>query len=205
MKVLDTRVEPMNQGVPLENCDAAAEEASGTESDSQLTFSIVIPTYNEEESIETTLDAIYAASPIPPSSFEIIVADESDDETPSIVRNLEYPNLRLLRFDERKGLAGSVIEGFNVSNGTYVGVIDADGQHPPETLFKLLEEANGGDHDIVVASRYIEGGGIENWSWFSLGGCHRHCPAIAASWCRHPGPALGLFCCSSVPHCGSDA
>ena len=156
----------MNQGVPLENCDAAAEEASGTESDSQLTFSIVIPTYNEEESIETTLDAIYAASPIPPSSFEIIVADESDDETPSIVRNLEYPNLRLLRFDERKGLAGSVIEGFNVSNGTYVGVIDADGQHPPETLFKLLEEANRGKHDIVVASRYIEGGGIENWSWF---------------------------------------
>jgi len=156
----------MNQGVPLENRDDAAAEASGADSDSQLTFSIVIPTYNEEESIETTLDAIYEASPIPSSSFEIIVADESDDRTPEIIRNLEYPNLRLLRFDEHKGLAASVIEGFSVSNGTYVGVIDADGQHPPESLFQLLEQATTGDHDIVVASRYIEDGGIENWSRF---------------------------------------
>jgi dolichol-phosphate mannosyltransferase len=156
----------MNQGAPLENRDDAAETASKAESDSQLTFSIVIPTYNEEESIKTTLDAIYQASPIPPSLFEIIVADESDDGTPAIVRSLEYPNLRLLRFDEPKGLAASVIEGFNVSNGTYVGVIDADGQHPPENLFKLLEVATEGDHDIIVASRYIEDGGIENWSRF---------------------------------------
>lgn len=156
----------MNKEVPAENSESTTEEVSQPESDSCLTFSIVIPTYNEEESIETTLDAIYEASPIQSSSFEIIVADESDDNTPDIVRNLEHPNLRLLRFDESKGLAGSVIEGFNVSNGTYVGVIDADGQHPPEALFELLEQATEGNNDVVIASRYIENGGIENWSWF---------------------------------------
>ena len=156
----------MNQEVPLQKRNDAAEVTSGAESDSHFTFSIVIPTYNEEESIETTLDAIYEASPIPSPSFEIIVADESDDGTPAIVRNLEHPNLRLLRFDEPKGLAGSVIEGINASNGTYVGVIDADGQHPPEKLFELFEQATVGDHDIVVASRYIDDGGIENWSRF---------------------------------------
>jgi dolichol-phosphate mannosyltransferase len=156
----------MNREVPAENSESTADEVSQPESDSHLTFSIVIPTYNEEESIETTLDAIYEASPIQSSSFELIIADESDDNTPDIVRNLNHPNLRLLRFDESKGLAGSVIEGFNVSNGTYVGVIDADGQHPPEALFKLLEQATEGNHDVVIASRYIENGGIENWSWF---------------------------------------
>ncbi len=90
----------MNREVPAENSESTADEVSQPESDSHLTFSIVIPTYNEEESIETTLDAIYEASPIQSSSFELIIADESDDNTPDIVRNLNHPNLRLLRFNE---------------------------------------------------------------------------------------------------------
>jgi dolichol-phosphate mannosyltransferase len=154
----------MDQRESLEDFKDTGEKSLRVESDSQLIFSVVIPTYNEEDSIEATIDAIYEASPLPSSSFEIIVADESDDSTPEIVRNLEHPNLRLLRFDEPKGLAGSVIKGFNSSTGTYVGVIDADGQHPPESLFELFERATEGDHDIVVASRYIENGGIKNWS-----------------------------------------
>lgn len=156
----------MNQGVPRENQDDAAAAAPQGDPETDLVFSIVIPTYNEEESIESTLDAIYEASTVPMSSFEIIVADESTDSTPAIIRNLDYSNVRLLRFDEQKGLAGSVIEGFNESAGSYVGVIDADGQHPPASLFKLFEQATVGDNDIVIASRYIENGGIENWSWF---------------------------------------
>jgi dolichol-phosphate mannosyltransferase len=156
----------MNQSMSTDDSGNAIREDSESGSDPQLSFSIVIPTYNEEASIETTLDAIYEASPVSLSSFEIIVADESDDGTPEIVRNLNYPNLRLLQFDEPKGLAASVIEGFNVSNGAYVGVIDADGQHPPEKLFELFERAIEDDHDIVVASRYIENGAIKNWSWF---------------------------------------
>jgi len=134
------------------------------DADYEVRLSVVVPTYNERASIAGTLNAIYGASPVPTGQLEVIVADESDDETPAIVRELDHDNLRLLQFEEPKGLAGSVVEGFEAARGRYLGVTDADGQHPPAKLFELFERAEGGDNDVVVASRYVEDGDIRNWS-----------------------------------------
>ncbi|MFB6227489.1 MAG: polyprenol monophosphomannose synthase [Halobacteriales archaeon] len=142
-------------------------ETVSEESDpGEIRLSVVVPTFNESGSIRRALSRLYGTNPLDEEAIEVIVVDESTDDTPDIVRSLDYPNLRLVRFDGRKGLAGSVIEGFKMSNGTYLGVIDADGQHPPAKLFELFETAIEHDHDLVVASRYAPGGGIENWRWY---------------------------------------
>lgn len=141
-----------------------------------IEFSVVVPTLNEAGSIEETLDRIYAASPLAAGTFEIIVVDESDDATPEVVESLDHPELRLLRVERGLGLARSVIGGFEASRGRFVGVIDADGQHPPEKLFELYTTAADDSHDIVVASRYVKGGAIPNWSFY------RRLVSLGATW-----------------------
>jgi dolichol-phosphate mannosyltransferase len=61
------------------------------------------------------------------------------------------------------GLGSAVLEGIKAAEGEIVGVIDADFQHPPEMLRTMKEKAEEGA-DIVIASRYVEGGKVENWS-----------------------------------------
>lgn len=150
--------------------DATQRSVNGIE------LSVVVPTLNEAESIEATLDRIYAGSPLAAGAFEVIVVDESDDATPAVVESLEHPELGLLEVERGLGLARSVITGFEASRGRFVGVIDADGQHPPEKLFELYETAADGPHDVVVASRYAEGGAIPNWS------AYRRLVSLGATW-----------------------
>jgi dolichol-phosphate mannosyltransferase len=151
--------------VPASSVSGTSVESVATASDpARIDLSVVVPTFNEHASVEGTIGKLYEESPLDPSALEVIVADESTDKTPDIVRSLDYQNLRLLRFDRDMGLARSVIVGFKTARGEYLGVIDADGQHPPRKLYELFETGRRGDFDVVVASRYSEGGGIENWS-----------------------------------------
>jgi dolichol-phosphate mannosyltransferase len=72
-------------------------------------------------------------------------------------------NVKVLERSCRMGLASAVVDGLRLAESNVIAVIDADLQHPPELLPRMLEKINEG-HDIVVASRYIEGGSIEGWS-----------------------------------------
>ena len=60
------------------------------------------------------------------------------------------------------GLASAVMDGINLAKADVVAVMDADLQHPPELLSVLFSKIIEG-HDLVVASRYVKGGGIEGW------------------------------------------
>ena len=60
------------------------------------------------------------------------------------------------------GLASAVLDGVQLSDSGSIAVIDADMQHPPELLPRMLEKVLEGN-DIVVASRFVEGGGVEGW------------------------------------------
>jgi dolichol-phosphate mannosyltransferase len=76
-----------------------------------------------------------------PGNYELIVVDDnSPDRTWEVAQSLtpEYPQLRVMRREHERGLSTAVIRGWQAARGEVLGVIDADLQHPPETLLQLL-------------------------------------------------------------------
>ena len=126
-------------------------------------LSLIVPTYNEKGNVPALLERVHKA--LGNHHYEVIIVDDnSPDGTAEVARSLagEYPVRVICRKDE-KGLASAVVAGFNQAQGKVLGVIDADLQHPPEEVANLLREAQNGA-DVVVASRYVSGGGVEGWS-----------------------------------------
>jgi dolichol-phosphate mannosyltransferase len=134
---------------------------------SPILLSLVIPTYNEGKNIAKIVDLLnQLLEEAIPEAYELIVVDDnSPDGTWEIATGLlsEYPQLRVMRRVEERGLSTAVIRGWQAARGEVLGVIDADLQHPPELLLKLWGEiVRGGD--LAVASRHVEGGGVSDWS-----------------------------------------
>jgi len=125
-------------------------------------ISIVIPTYNERDNIVPLVERI--SRTLNNHNYEILLVDDnSQDGTVDVAAKLaeKYPVKVLVRANER-GLATAVLHGFKYARGNVVGVMDADLQHPPEVNAALLKAIENGA-DMVVASRYIPGGGCPNW------------------------------------------
>jgi dolichol-phosphate mannosyltransferase len=76
--------------------------------------------------------------------------------------NIKYGNIRTYIRPGKLGLSSAVLLGFDKANSKVLAVIDADMQHPPEILAKMLPKISQG-FDLVVASRYTEGGGSKDW------------------------------------------
>ena len=130
-------------------------------------ISVVIPTYNEAAVIQETLRRAGRALAASGEAFELIVVDDSStDGTAELVESLapELP-VRVLRRPGRLGLATAVVDGWNMSRGDVLAVMDADLQHPPEVLAELVRALRGQSADVAVASRYRAGGGTSDWSW----------------------------------------
>ncbi len=131
-------------------------------------FSLVVPTYKEAGNIENVIKILSGLlNDATAGEYELIVVDDnSPDDTWAIAHSLmpHYPNLRVMRRIEERGLSTAVIRGWQAARGTVLGVIDGDLQHPPETLLKMLDKMRRGP-DLVVASRHVEGGGVSNWSF----------------------------------------
>ena len=121
-------------------------------------LSIIVPTFNERENIGLLyekLAGVFGAIP-----FEMIVVDDnSPDGTATAVKALarRHPNIRCLQRIGRRGLASACIEGISASAAPFFAVMDADHQHDETILPQMLAKAEAGD-DIVVATRYAEGG-----------------------------------------------
>lgn len=130
-------------------------------------FSLVLPTYKEVNNIEKIVKLLTEIlDNIIPNQYELIVVDDdSPDLTWKIAQDLmpQYPQLKVMRRTQEKGLSTAVIRGWQVAKGEILGVIDADLQHPPEVLVKLWTEITRGA-DLAVASRHVEGGGVSEWS-----------------------------------------
>ena len=132
---------------------------------SNNSFAIVIPTLNEAGNIEQILSEITSALSETQSEYEIIVVDDgSTDGTIEQVRDWTKrdPRIRLLPRAGERGLAGAVLYGWSQSRANLLGVIDADLQHPPELLPKLLKAAERAD--IAIASRYAWNHGTKGWN-----------------------------------------
>ena len=130
-------------------------------------LSLIIPTYNERDNVAeivaqltTLLDKSFS------DDYELILVDDnSPDQTWKIAQGLtgRYPQLQVMRRQSERGLSSAVIRGWQIAGGEILGVIDADLQHPPEVLIKLLQ-ATLSSADLAVASRHVEGGGVSDWS-----------------------------------------
>ncbi|MGA7955044.1 MAG: glycosyltransferase family 2 protein [Gloeobacterales cyanobacterium] len=130
--------------------------------------SIVLPTYNEAENIKNVVRNLDTLLKNSAYLYELIlVDDDSPDGTWKIAQKLaseDFPNLRVIRRLGERGLATAVLHGWSVAKGDFLAVIDADGQHPPQTLLELIDCLAQGA-DIAVASRHAEGGGVSDWSF----------------------------------------
>ncbi|MDF5730729.1 MAG: glycosyltransferase, partial [Rhizonema sp. PD38] len=107
-----------------------------------IMFSLVIPTYKERDNIEKvvkTLSNLLDES-IPGDYELIVVDDDSPDGTWEVAQSLmpEYPQLRVMRRQDERGLSSAVIRGWQVASGRILGVIDGDLQHPPHVLLQML-------------------------------------------------------------------
>ncbi|MDQ3213420.1 MAG: polyprenol monophosphomannose synthase [Acidobacteriota bacterium] len=129
------------------------------------TLSIVVPTYNERERLSDLVDAIFAAYAEAQLDGELIVVDDnSPDGTGALADDLATRHrITVVHRAGKLGLGTAVIEGFEAATAAVVGVIDADMSHPPGLLPRMLAVMQATAADVVVASRYIPGGGTRHW------------------------------------------
>ena len=128
---------------------------------------VVIPTYNEKSNITRMIDEINMLRlPID----ILIVDDNSPDGTGETVELIKKnkTNLDIIHRDKKNGIGPAYIEAFqylfNKGGYDYIVHMDADFSHNPKDIPRLLESAE--EHDVVVGSRYIRGGGVsDRWSY----------------------------------------
>ncbi len=128
---------------------------------------VVIPTYNESESIESLLKRLNSARMQISDKFEIdilIVDDNSPDQTAVIAKNLQFSGLKVLSRQHKSGLGPAYLAGFKqglLEKYDYFVEMDADLSHQPEQLIDLLNAASKAD--LVIGTRWIPGGSVVNW------------------------------------------
>jgi dolichol-phosphate mannosyltransferase len=142
---------------------AAPERQADASGGPELT--VVVPTFNERDNVEELIRRIDAV--LPGVAWEVVVVDDdSTDGTAGLVNELAQKDrrVRCIQRIGRRGLSSACIEGFLASSAPYFAVIDGDLQHDERVLPAMLDCLRGGDHDIVVGSRYIAGGGVGDWN-----------------------------------------
>ncbi len=136
---------------------------------------VIIPTYNERESLPRQLDAVLAAAP---EVHVLVVDDGSPDGTGEWAqqRSDQDPRIHVLRRTAKNGLGAAYLAGFawGLERGyPLLCEMDADGSHRAVDLPALL--ARCADADLVIGSRWIPGGSVVNWPW------HRRVLSVGAN------------------------
>jgi dolichol-phosphate mannosyltransferase len=129
-------------------------------------LSVIAPTFNERENVKELINRVGDA--IQNIPYEIIIADDDSPDLTWLVAeetSASDPRVHVLRRMQNHGLGAAVIDGFSIARGEILACIDADLQHDPSALRKMLERFAGGA-DVVVGSRYVAGGSTGNWNWF---------------------------------------
>lgn len=125
---------------------------------------VVIPTYQEADNVAELVRRIDAV--LDGIAWELIfVDDDSPDGTADRVRELARldPRVRVLQRVGRRGLSSACIEGMLATSAPFVAVMDGDLQHDESLLPRMLQTLETEDLEIVVGSRYVDGGGLGEW------------------------------------------
>lgn len=145
-------------------------------------LALVIPTLCEAENIGGLLETVRSLIQPLGIPYEILVVDDdSRDGTGEIVAGIarQDEHVRLLVRKGVRGLSGAVLHGWQNTDATILGVMDADLQHPPELLPRLIAAVLGG-RDLAIGSRYTKGGELGKWNPF------RKLLSSAAVWATWP-------------------
>lgn len=126
---------------------------------------LVLPTYNEAENLEPLVAA--ALANLPDSARVLVVDDNSPDGTGELADRLAEaePRIEVLHRTRKEGLGPAYIAGFRHALAAGAGRVmemDSDFSHDPADLPRLLAATD--EADVAVGSRYVGGGGVENWS-----------------------------------------
>ncbi|HEX6366386.1 MAG TPA: polyprenol monophosphomannose synthase [Agromyces sp.] len=130
---------------------------------------VVIPTYNERESLADTVSRVRAAVP---EASVLVVDDDSPDGTGELADELAASDaaVHVLHRVSKEGLGAAYLAAFDWAlDGGFDPIVqlDADGSHLPEQLPRLLDRLGpadvAGSADVVIGSRWVPGGSIENW------------------------------------------
>jgi dolichol-phosphate mannosyltransferase len=122
-------------------------------------LTVVVPCYNERPNVAPLVAALDTA--LDGIAWEVVfVDDDSPDSTAAEVHRLGRldPRVRCLRRIGRRGLSSAVIEGALSSSALFIAVMDGDLQHDETRLPVMLAALRGGQYDLAVASRHVEGG-----------------------------------------------
>ena len=128
-------------------------------------YLVVLPTYNELESLPVVLERLFANNP---QVNVLIVDDASPDGTGKLADRMAKADARIqvLHRDAKNGLGAAYIAGFRLGLAQrfdYLIEMDADGSHRSQDLVKLIEASTKAD--LVIGSRWVRGGAVENWAW----------------------------------------
>jgi len=129
-------------------------------------IAVVIPALREAQNLQFLLPRLGDALRSCGVPYEILVVDDdSRDGTAAVVRHaaVEEPGIRYLFREDERGLAGAILHGWQHTDAEILGVMDADLQHPPELLPRLLAEVLKGN-DVVLGSRYAKKGDVGFWN-----------------------------------------
>jgi dolichol-phosphate mannosyltransferase len=130
-----------------------------------VALSLIVPTYNERDRLPELVRAVFGAYQAAGIRGELVVVDDnSPDGTGQLADDLAARDpIRVLHRAGKLGLGTAVIDGFNAATAPVVGVIDADLSHPPDIIPRMFAVMQQHTADLVIGSRYIEGGGTRNW------------------------------------------
>lgn len=119
-----------------------------------MKLSIVIPAYNEVQTIEAIVDRVLAS----PYTTEVIVVDDgSVDGTRQLLRTFTDPRIRVILHERNRGKGAALKSAFEAASGDYVIIQDADLEYDPSDYPVLLEPLLSGHADVVYGSRFLGG------------------------------------------------
>ncbi len=126
-------------------------------------LSIILPVLNEGENLKILIPKLHQI--LKNKKHEIIVVDDnSKDKTEKIIQTLKKKiSIHYILRKNKTGLSSAVIDGFLKAKGNIFLVMDSDLSHPPELITKMLKKI--AHYDMIVASRYVEGGGVIQWAF----------------------------------------
>jgi len=114
-------------------------------------ISVVIPVYNEENSIKNVIDRIPNHQ-----RYEIILVDDgSTDKSFEKVKVIKNRYIKVVKHKSNKGYGAAILTGIKYATGDIIVTMDSDGQHNPEEIQKLIKPIINKQADIVIGSRYL--------------------------------------------------